>query len=338
MKTKGLAIFVATIFIVLALGLTPLMGKTIEWRMQSIFGAQDTSTTIQAQGIVDALNKRLEGKLHIKLFLPGQIVPGDTMFDALAQGVYDAAVYAPRFECAEGNIAFGLPFGWENGEQALEFYYKYGFLEWYRNVLAEQNIFFACPLPYGPTSLMGNFAFRKVEDMKGKKVWSGGSTASFVKHAGGTGVMFPPPEMYMGLKLGTIDAAIFGQGELEAMKLKEVVKYVNFPGVIDPFCLDFIINMKSWKALPSEVQQTIEATLGDLIPKLYGKCMVTNKKGVEAANAAGVTMVTMEPSEVKRLRTISKKVWEEIGAKSPRTAEGIKLLKDFLASKGIEIE
>lgn len=310
----------------------------IEWQAQSLFGAADTSTTIQAQGVVDATNEALEGKLHTTLYLPGQIVPAGEMLSALSEGVYDAALLVPMIEAPEGVIAFGLPYGWENIDQVMEFYYDYGLLEVMREIDAEQGIFFAGPLPFGPCTLMGNFPFRTLDDIKGKKVWAEGPTAAFVELCGGKAVWFPPEEVYMGLKLGTIDGVIFGTAELESLKLKEVVDYVNFPSILSVLCVDWIISMDSWNELTPEMQQTYEATMKKAIPQLYAECMVQNDAGIEAAKAIGVEMVYMEPAEVEKVRAVAMAYWDEVANESPKAAQAVQMLRDYLATKGIEVK
>lgn len=348
MKSKRFLMVTGVLLLALTLAGLPFMGcvppapeKAIEWRMQSLYPAADLSTSLQGQTIVDTLNERLAGKLHITYYMPGQIVPEEEMFDALSKGVYDAALYSPTWsmgQIPEGIVAFGLPMGWQNVDQVFEFFYDYGFLEWMRELHAERNIFYACPLPASPLPIMSNFAFRKVEDIKGKKLWSIGPTASYVEHLGAAATIFPPAEMYMALKLGTIDGFIYSTAELETSGYKEVIKYINWPAVVDPLCVDWIINLDSWNALPADVQQTIEDTLVEIGPPTYDKYMVENVAGIEAAKAIGVEEIHMEPSEVAKLRAVAAKVWEETSAKSDRGRQTVQMLKDYLATKGITIE
>lgn len=320
----------------------PASGKVITWRMQSLYPASDLSTTLQGQTIVDTLNEKLKGKLQIKYFMPGQIVPEDEMFDALSKGVYDAALYSPTWskgQIPEGIVAFGLPMGWQNVDQVFEFFYDFGFLKWVRELHAKRNIFYACPLPCSALPIMSNFPFRKFDDIKGKKLWSIGPTASYVKHLGAKPTTFPPAEMYMALKLGTIDGFIYSTAELETSKYKEVIKYINWPAVIDPLCVDWIINLDSWNKLPEDVKQTIEKTLVEIGPPMFEKYMVDNMKGINAAKAVGVQEIHMvAPEELKKLRAVAAAVWDETAAISDDARKTVQMLRDYLSKKGITLE
>jgi TRAP-type C4-dicarboxylate transport system substrate-binding protein len=228
--------------------------------------------------------------------------------------------------------------GWANVDQVFEFFYKFGMLKWQREVLAEKNIFYAAPLPASPLPIMSNFPFRKVADIKGKKVWSIGSTAAYVRNLGGAPTTFPPSELYMGLKLGTIDGMIYSMAELETSNYKEVVKYINWPAVIDPLCVQWLINLKSWKDLPPDIQKTIEDTLVEIGPSLAKKYLAEDYKGVEAAKKVGVQEIQMEAGEIPIARQAAAKVWSDFAGRSPRTAQTIQMLKDYLATKGIKVE
>jgi TRAP-type C4-dicarboxylate transport system substrate-binding protein len=327
--------------IVVALSPFQAEGEMIQWRMQSLYPASDLSTSLQARTIVDALNEKLKDKLQIKLFMPGQIVPEDEMFDALSKGVYDAALFSTTWskgQIPEGIVAFGLPMSWQNADQVFEFFYKYGFLDWMRKLHAKKNIFYACPLPASPLPIMSNFAFRNLEDIKGKKLWSIGPTASYVQKLGAKATIFPPAEMYMALKLGTIDGFIYSTAELETSKYKEVIKYINWPAVIDPLCVEWIINLDSWNKLPEDMKKTIEETLVEIGPGMFKKYMVDNNKGIEAAKAIGVQEIHMAPEGVAQLRSVAVSVWEETEALSDSARKTVQMLKDYLASKGIVVK
>ena len=60
----------------------------------------------------------------------------------------------------------------------------------------------------------------------------------------------PAPEMYMALKLGTVDGAVFSMVALEDMKLKEVWKYFIVVQIVTTLVCSFLINMNSFNALP----------------------------------------------------------------------------------------
>jgi hypothetical protein len=66
--------------------------------------------------------------------------------------------------------------------------------------------------------------------------------------------------------------------------------------------------------------------------------MEDNRKGLEAAERAGVKTIHIEPGEVEKLRGIAAEVWEETAAKSESARQTVQMLRDYLATKGIPIK
>ena len=339
MKTKvGKVFFMLALSVFTVLLITSIAtAQLIRWRAQSLFGPEDTSTTVQAKMAVDETNKALEGKLRTTLYGVGQLSPPETMTEAIARGALDAGLTVPmmRSESA-GTAAFGMPFGWQNIDQVIEFYYDYGFLDFMRKVDARRNMFFAAPLPFGPITLLTKFPVNTIDDLKGKKIWSEGPAAALVEALGGASVWFDPGEVYMGLRLGTIDGVFFGTAELETMKLKEVVNYVVLPAPIDPLVVDWVVGLNSWNKLSPEVQETYDRVLRErVVRQQYEKCMISNDKGIEAAKKAGVTFITLKDEEIAKFRKASMKVWDDIAKADADGAKAVEMLKNYLKAKGV---
>ncbi len=315
---------------------TSVAAKEIKWRMQSLFGP-DPMTDLQTTEIIKVLNKRLEGKLHIKVFWPGQIVPMGEIFGAVSKGVVDLAYHSFNWDVGAipaATVGQGLPFSWNNLDQMLEFYYDYGFLDYLRTLYAKKNIFLAAPLPYSPSQLMTTFPINTYEDMKGKKIWATGSYAKFVNALGGSATLFPPPEIYMGLKLGTIGGVIFGQPDLETMNLKEVVNYLSFPTAVSVVNMNWLISMDSWNDLPKDVQTIFEDTLKEISLKIYNEKLIqAAKNGLNAAEKIGVKSIKLGSADVSKMRKAAVSVWNEIAATNEDCDKAIQMLKEYLATK-----
>jgi TRAP-type C4-dicarboxylate transport system substrate-binding protein len=328
----------AFIFVILAASLflsSQVMAgaKEIKWKAQTCMPPQDSGTIHHAQGMVTATNAALKGQLSTTLFQLGQIVPEAEMGAALSHGVYDVAYMPAMARTEAGNIGFGLPFSWTSIDDVIEFYYDYGFLDWLRKHEEKYNVFVGCPLPWGPVALFSNFPVNKMEDYKGKKIWSWGLMSAVVESFGAKPVMFNPGEVYMALKLGTIDGVLFGPAELETMKLKEVVKYISLPAIIDPLVLDWTINMKSWKKLSPETQTTYLKVMKENIRPMYDRITLENNNGIKKAEEHGVKVIQLSPEEAKRLKEAARKTWDTQAAKNPANAEAVAMLRKFLAEK-----
>ncbi len=329
MKRVLTALFLLIIFGLLG----NLNADPIKWNAQTLFAPEDAGTIHSAKGIVAASNNVLKGQLKTTLYQSGALVPVEQMYPALSRGVYDAAYMVSMMRTTAGQVAFGMPFSWENVDQAMEFYYDFGFLEHMRKIEKKNNVFFGCPMPFGPVTLFSKFPVRKLEDFKGKKIWAEGPTAELVKVLGGNPIWFDPGDVYMGLKLGTIDGVFFGFAELETMKLKEVVDYIMLPAPISPIILDWVINLDSWNKLSESGKARYEEVMKTNVVKFYDKIMVENNKGLDAAKAYGVKVITLEPGELARMKTRAVKVWDEVASKDEESRVAVSMLKKFLKTK-----
>ena len=331
MKKWGWVIVIAVCLLALSL---PAGAKSLEWKAQTSFPPEDSGTRLHAGGMVKAVNQALAGQLETTLSQLGQLVPEEEMGPALAKGVYDAA-YMPAMARSEaGNVAFGLPFSWGSVDDVIEFYYDFGFIDWIRKHEAKQNIRFGCPLPWGPVALFSNFPVNTLADYKGKKIWSWGLMSAVIEAFGAKPVWFDPGEAYMSLKLGTIDGILFGPAELETMKLKEVVKYISLPALIDPLTLDWSMNLDSWKKLSPEAQAEYEKVMRANIKPMYEAIQKENDMGFRKAEEYGVKTITLPQAEVKRMKEVARGTWDRLAKKDKASAEAIKMLKEFLAQKG----
>lgn len=312
--------------------------KVIEWKLQSLYPASDLSTSLQAQKIIDKINEKHGDVLKIKLYLPGQLVPEDSMFEALSSGTLDAAVMSLNQAAGiipEVRVDFGLPLGWKGYEQTREVYNNYGLLDKMRDTLAKKNIFYVTPLPSGPLAVLGNFSVNSIEDFKGKKLWAVGTGGSLMKKLGATPVVFPPAEIYTGLKTGTIDGALYTVAELESANYKDVVKNVILPGVIDPLNVDFVVNLKKWNELPADVQNSIKEMMKELPYTMAQEYLDANNKAIEVSKQAGVKVTTLSDTEVEKMRNLAYEVWDELGKSSPNAGETVGIVKKYLKDKGV---
>ncbi len=318
---------------ILILGLSTGWAGEIKWKAQTALPPEDSGTRHHAKAMIDATNKALEGKLKTTLFQLGQLVPEGEMGVALSRGVYDAAYMPAMARTEAGNVAFGLPFSWESLDDVMAFYYDYGFLDWMRKHEAKRNIYFGCPLPWGPVALFSNFPVHKLEDYKGKKIWSWGLMSAVIEAFGAKPVWFDPGEIYMALKLGTIDGVLFGPAELETMKLKEVVKYINMPAIIDPLTLDWTINLDAWNELTPEMQKTYEKVMRENIRDMYDRIAEENQMGFDAAKEAGVKTIHLNQAEEAKLKKIARETWDLQAKKGKASAEAVNMLREFLKTR-----
>ena len=108
----------------------------------------------------------------------------------------------------------------------------------------------------------------------------------------------------MALKLGTLDGAVPGFGDLDSAGYKEVIKYVNYPPFLDPNA-SILVGMNSWKKLSPDVQKAVEDTLMEIHPamhKVHRRLHRERDRGVEKTRCSNHNNGTKRGAEAKTCR------------------------------------
>jgi len=344
MKRKN-KILLVSVVAMLVIGLLvagcakPAPAEVIEWKCQSLYPAEDLCHKLQATTIVNTLNERLAGKLHIELFLPDMLVPVPEQFEACGKGVFEMNMTACAFDSQwipEAMVAFSLPASWANLDQCMKFFHEYGGLEFFRESYAQHNHYFLRQLPVGRNSLMTKERMNELSDIEGMKIWVEPPQAYPIRDMGGSPTFMPLEDLYMALKLGTLDGCVYSEPELETLSLYEVVNYVYHPAIQEILVVDITVNLDAWNSLSPELQNEINAILDEINPQMAQAYVAKAEEGIKFFQEHGGTVVDFTPAQAAELRRISRASWDEIGAMSERTAQAVELLRNFLKAEGIE--
>ena len=316
----------------------PAKSEVIRWRGQNalVGGASGGAGPYFAEWI----KKVTGGRLIIDVAPAGSIVPVPEMFAATSKKVLDfAGQYFGGYYAGlmpETDIETGLTFAWETMEHAWDGYYNYGLLEEIKKVYAERNIYWIPAFPNQIQQIGSSFPINSLADIKGKKIRATGIVAEYVRALGASPVSVPPSEIYMALKMGTIDAVVFGLVALEDMKLKEVWKYC----IINPNCntivANWLINMDAFKALPDDIKEIIDkqaatAMLADSIrQRLSLDYALAN-----AVKNHGLKLVTLPEKESDWIKKqVMTTVWDKVAARSARNARLVELVRKQMRALG----
>lgn len=278
------------------------------------------------------LNRETKGQFQLELAQPGAIVPVAQMFNAVSKGVLDfAGLYYGGFHTGimpETDIEIGLPFAWEQPEEAWDAYFNRGLIDEFKKIYAEHNIYFIPIICNTRYSFGTRFPIPNPDAIRGKKIRATGIYGELVRKLGGSPVVIPAGEMYMALKLGTIDGAIFGLENVEIYKLKEVWTHYVFSPNLNTIVGSFLINMESFKKLPEGMRRLIddntkyilqEITMNNYIWDLYW--------ATKASREYPFNLVHWSAEDIAKVRKIGFGLWDTVAAKNPRCAKLVEIVK-----------
>jgi len=312
-----------------------------DWVFQPCFDSSDAGWPLGLIPWIRDVEAATEGTVKIELLAVGSITSSDEAFGAAAAGMTDvyagwATVYSG--DLPEGMHAYGNAFGcanhfegwaWVKGDPK---YRIYDIVEAGANRV---NMHWAGWCSQGPNAAFPNFPVRKWEDFEGHKMRAGVPQAVFLSAMGGVPVAMPGGEIYMAVKLGTIEGTFWDTGGTDDMKFYEVIDYAVQPGWCPNQCQEIYVGLDSWNALTQWQRDRID----DVFMPNYFESSRLHYAGVIEALAAiedyGGEVIYLSDTEITRMtQRCVELVYPKVAELSAGCAQGIELQKEFLRDVG----
>lgn len=202
------------------------------------------------------------GRIKIRVYAAGELVPAFEVFDAVSQGTADVghgASYYWRNKFELSQLFTAVPFGL-NAHEMNGWLYFGGGLEFWREAYEPFDL---VPFPAGNTGVQLGGWFNKpidsVKDLRGLKMRIPGLGGEVLKAVGGTPVTTPGGEIFTALQTGVIDATEWvGPYNDLAFGLHKAAKYYYYPGWQEPGpTLELIFNKKIWDGLADDLKAIV---------------------------------------------------------------------------------
>ena len=307
---------------------TPALAQSkIEWRMVTSWPKNLPGPGVTAQRLADRIGALSDGRLTIKLYSAGEIVPGLGVFDAVSNGTAQIAHTAPLFwsrKFPAAPLFTAGPFGltpiehitWINqgGGQAL----------WDR-LYEPAGI---KPFMAGNTGYqMGGWFKKPLEnlgDLKGLKIRMPGLGGAVLTRLGAVPVSLPPSEIFISLKTGVIDATEFlGPFSDAAMGFHKAANYYYSPGFHEPNGTgEALVSRSALDTLPKDLQAIVEAACAAENIFSLGESEWNNATSLKKLVEEDGVEVREYPAEiVSAAKSATREVMEELSRKDEITAE-----------------
>ncbi|WP_085902277.1 TRAP transporter substrate-binding protein, partial [Kiloniella majae] len=217
-----------------------------------------------AQRVADRITAASDGKLNVKLYAAGELVPPFESFDAVSNGtadMYHAAEYYWQGKHKAFNFFTAVPFGFTANELDAWVHYGGG-QELWDKLSAQYNLksFMA-----GNTGVqMGGWYNKEIntlEDFKGLKIRMPGLGGEVLRRIGAAAVTLPGGEIFPSLESGAIDATEWvGPWNDLAFGFYKVTKYYYQPGFHEPGSgLACGMNKDVWESFSPDEQALIQS-------------------------------------------------------------------------------
>jgi TRAP-type mannitol/chloroaromatic compound transport system substrate-binding protein len=284
----------------------------------------------------DSVRLASAGRLDIKPFSAGELVPAMQSFDAVSQGSAQVGHDWPGYWKGknEAFVAFAsVPFGLDAEGYNIWLYEKGG-LEMMQELYGRYNLY---ALPGGQggqeMGLFSNKRATKMEDFKGMRVRTPGWYMDIMNNLGASVTPLPGGEVYLALERGVIDAAEFSSPAINyPMGFDEITKYVIQPGVHQPGiqCALFF-NKDAYNKLPEDLKWIVNIASAETQAWAYNWVNGLNAEAIRRFKEK-VEFVKMDTATLIEFRKMTKTYLDEVKAKYPDVKKVLDSQEAFLES------
>ena len=236
----------------------------------------------------------------------------------------------------EAYVACGMPMAWPDQTVAFDCYQYFGLKDIMDEAYDEWNVKFYPVADNEVSGIICNFPVPNPEAIKGRKLRIWGAVGKWVEMLGGSPIAMAYADVYMGLKLGTIEGSTTSGMALEDAKLKEVASDMLVSPRLWTAVDCILINQDAFNELPEDIQGII-----DRDTKLY-QAAAQYAAGLQQQYAVataqkeyGLTTWSWSDEDAQRVRQqASEEVWTFYGDMSARNQQMVDIIIEHLKILG----
>lgn len=296
--------------------------ETFEWKMVTSWPKNFPGLGMGPERLAKSVEEMSNGRLTIKVYGGGELVPPLEVFDAVSNGTADmghSGAYYWKGKDPASQFFAAVPFGLNAQEMSSWIHYGGGQALW-------DEVY----KPFGIKPLAGgnsgvqmagwfNKEIRSLEDLKGLKMRIPGMGGEVLKRLGGVPVNIPGGELFTALQTGAIDATEWvGPYNDLAFGLYKAASYYYYPGWHEPgTMLEFTINLESWNKLPADLQAIVKTAARAVNQDMLDEYTARNNAALkQLVDEHGVKLRRLPDDVLSRLHKVADEVTREAAASS----------------------
>lgn len=334
-KNTGTALAVGAASTIAAPVVLAQSTQTFNLKMVTTWPAGMEPMDTSLKRLVKNIETATGGRIKIKVFSAGELVPPLEVFSAVSQGAADIGhatpfYWAGKIPCASWFSA--VPFGM-NRDQMYAWLYAGEGLKLYEEAYGPHQI---VPRPSGNTGVQAAGWFNKeiktVDDFKGLKIRIAGLGGKVYAKLGASVVLIPGSEIYTSMEKGVIDAVEWtGPAMDERFNLQKVAKYCYHPGWHEPgTLLETLFNKKVYDSFGPELQKIVDMVCMAENINYLADNDYANNTAVTRLEKAGAKFMSFSDDVLEAARKASMEALNEEAAKDPLAT---KVHKSYMAFK-----
>ena len=315
----------------------PTPPATFEWKLVTTWPKNLPALGTAPEHLAEIVDAMSSGRLKIKVYAAGELVPAFEVFDAVSQGNAEmghGASYYWRGKMPMAAVFATVPFGM-TAQETNAWLHHGGGLELWRELYAPFGV---VPLASGNSGVQMAGWFNKeilsIADIEGLKMRIPGLGGEVFQRAGGVAVSMPGSEMFTALQTGVIDATEWvGPYNDLAFGLQDIAKYYYYPGWHEPGAtLEAIVNADALAALPDDLKVMLETATRAINQDVLDEFTARNAAALKVmVEEHGVEVRRLPDDVLQRFAELSKDVVEEAAADDELAGRILTSYQNFLA-------
>ncbi|WP_071873143.1 TRAP transporter substrate-binding protein [Atopomonas hussainii] len=309
--------------------------QTFTWKMVTSWPKNFPGVGVGAERFTQLVKEMSNGRLQVKLFAAGELVPALEVFDAVSRGTAEMGHGAPYYwkgKIPATQFFTAIPFG-PTAEEMNAWFFQGGGMALWEEIYKPFGVI---PLACGNTGVQMAGWFNKeinsLADLDGVKMRTPGLGGEVLSKVGVTVVNLPAGEIFTALQTGAIDATEWiGPYNDMALGLHKAAKYYYTPGWQEPsVAFELSINEQAWQQLPDDLKAIVKAAAREVNSSMLDEYNARNMDAMEKLKAEGVEVRRLPEDVLNKLKEIAAEVVEAAAASDPASAKVWAAQKDYL--------
>jgi TRAP-type mannitol/chloroaromatic compound transport system substrate-binding protein len=299
--------------------------KTFTWKLVTSWPKNYPGLGTGPEKFADMVEAMSDGRLKVRVYGAGEMVPALEVFDAVSQGTVEmghGSAYYWKGKIPAAPFFTTVPFGLNAQEMNAWLNYGGG-LELWREAYEPFNLI---PFPGGNTGVQMAGWFNKkietMEDIEGLSVRIPGLGGEIITRAGGQSVTIPGGEIYTAMQTNLVDATEWvSPYNDQALGLHQVGDYYYYPGWHEPGpTLEFIVNEAAYNRLPDDLKAMVRVAAQAINQDMLNEYTARNMTAMEElVEKHGVDVRPLPDEVIAGLRDVTEQVLAELAEKDPLT-------------------
>ncbi len=306
---------------------------TIKWRLQTYAGPALAEHVIKPS--IDAFNKVANGDMVIELYTADQLVPTGELFRAMQRGTIDAVQSDDDSIAAPVDVSvFGgyFPFALRYSLDVPVLFHQYGLNEIWEEAYGEvENVTWLSAGSWDPCHFNTVKPIRSLEDLKGLRVYTFPTAGKFLTRFGVIPVNVAYEDAEVAVQTGELDGMAWSAiTEDYTVGWADVTNYFLTNNISGAWIGSYFANSERWNELPEHLKTLFKLCMDS--SHYYRQYWYWGGEAHLRTKGTKLKLTTIPDAEWKTVENAALKFWDEIAAKSPRSAKVVKILKEYNAT------